>query len=558
MPRSIRSQEVESSASISAQENSATEMQPLAGIKLYSILIGVSIASFLIAMDASVIATAIPSITSRFHASTDIGWYGAAYPLTMCSLQPLSGKIATIFSLKWTYQISFVIFLFGSLLCGVATSSKMFIIGRAVAGIGGAGVVSGGLSVIAIVTPSEKRALFMGFLTSLYVLGTIIAPIIGGALTESVSWRWCFFINLPTGAVTIGSLLLFFNPPRKSDARKLSMREKILQLDLIGCGLFIASIIMVLLALEWGGNQYPWSSPTVIGLFVGFGGGILGFGIWEFRKGDQAMIPFSVFRQRSLLFSVLFGFLLLGSYVIPAYYLPEWFQVVKGANPMHSGIMMLPLVVSQILGSIVSGVLATRVGYYNPWFFLGSASLCVGAGLYTTFSAFSTTPAQWVSFEVVQGFGCGFAGQMPLLMAQAVLKHSPNQVPLGISLVLFAQYFGSSIMQSIGGAIFQNKLVEELTYSVGLNLTQVDKLLQGGNSRVRETTAENFPQLLHAVLAAYNGAITKVFLLSVIGASLAFVLSSGIEWINIRDVPERKQPENQLTRDTPPVDAKNT
>ena len=275
----------------------------------------------------------------------------------MCSLQPLSGKIATVFSLRWTYQIFFIIFLFGSLLCGVATSSKMFIIGRAVAGIGGAGVVSGGLSVIAIVTPPDKRALFTGFLTSLYVLGTVVAPIVGGALTENATWRWCFFINLPAGAVTIGALLLFFNPPPNFAVQKFSTRQKVLQLDLIGCGLFVASIIMVLLALEWGGNQYPWNSPTVIGLFVGFGSTILGFAIWELHKGDQAMIPFSVLRQRPILFSVLFGFLLLGSYVIPAYYLPEWFQIVKGVDPTHSGIMMLPLVISQILGSIFSGVL---------------------------------------------------------------------------------------------------------------------------------------------------------------------------------------------------------
>lgn len=154
---------------------------------------------------------------------------------------------------------------------------------------------------------------------------------------------------------------------------------------------------------------------------------------------------------------------------------------------------------------------ASRIGYYNPWFFLGSVLLCVGAGLYTTFTAFSTTPAKWISFQVLQGLGCGFAGQMPLLMVQTVLKHSPQQVPLGISLVLFAQYFGSSIMQSIGGAIFQTRLVKELTNSVGLDSTQVGKLLQGGNARVRETTAENFPRFLRAILVAYNGAITKVF-----------------------------------------------
>lgn len=224
----------------------------------------------------------------------------------------------------------------------------------------GAGIATGGLSVIAIVTPSEKRALFTGLLLSLYALGTAVAPVIGGALTEHATWRWCFFINLPAGAVTIATLLLFFKPPAQQNPDQqtsLRLRDKILQLDLIGCGLFIPAIVMVLLALEWGGHEYPWNSPTVIGLFVGFGVVIIIFAIWEKHKGDEAMIPFSVLGQRSIFLSALFAFLILGSFIIPVYYLPEWFQVVKGASPMRSGVMMLPSVIAQSVGSILSGIL---------------------------------------------------------------------------------------------------------------------------------------------------------------------------------------------------------
>lgn len=152
------------------------------------------------------------------------------------------------------------------------------------------------------------------------------------------------------------------------------------------------------------------------------------------------------------------------------------------------------------------------MGYYNPWLFLGSALLCTATGLYTSFTAFSTPSSQWISFQILQGLGCGSAAQMPLLTAQAMLKRNPRQIPLGISLVLFAQYFGSSMMQSIALAIFQNRLIGRLRgASVGLDETQVDRLLLAGNAKVRETVMEYFPQHLRAVLGAYNDAITTVF-----------------------------------------------
>lgn len=169
----------------------------------------------------------------------------------MCSLQPLSGKISTVFSLRWPYLAFFVIFLLGSLLCGLATSSQMFIVGRAVAGIGGSGVVSGGLSVIAVLTPTRQRPLFTGLMTSLYALGTVVAPIIGGSFANNIAWRWCFLINLPAGALTIIALILFYHPTQHAATEQgQSIIHKFKQLDLIGCALFVPSIIMLMLAIE--------------------------------------------------------------------------------------------------------------------------------------------------------------------------------------------------------------------------------------------------------------------------------------------------------------------
>ena len=249
-----------------------------------------------------------------FHATTAIGWYAAAYPLCLCSLQPLSGKIYANFSLKWSYFVFVGIFLFGSLLCAVATNSVMFISARAVTGVGAAGIFSGALSILAIVAPLSKRALYTAALSSLFGVATVSGPTIGGALTTKVSWRWCFYINLPCGAVTLIVLALFFKPPVR-DTDKGTLREKILKLDIIGCAMFIPTIVMGLLALQWGGQEYPWNSATVIGLLCGSVGLAAVFLVWEWHKGDDAMIPFSVVLHRSIFLSCLFAACMMGAYL---------------------------------------------------------------------------------------------------------------------------------------------------------------------------------------------------------------------------------------------------
>ncbi|KIY01331.1 uncharacterized protein Z520_02883 [Fonsecaea multimorphosa CBS 102226] len=519
----------------------------LTGSRLYLVLGGLGLAIYLFALDVAVISTAIPAITVQFNATTAIGWYGAAYPLCLCSLQPLSGKLYANFSLKWTFFVFVGIFLLGSLLCGAAASSNMFILGRAVAGTGGAGIFSGCLSILAIVTPLSKRAVYTAAISSLFGVGTITGPIIGGALTTKVSWRWCFYINLPIGAVTLIALALFFKPPiRTSD--KAPLRERILNIDVIGCAMFIPTIVMALLALQWGGHQYPWKSATVIGLLCGFAGSAALFLVWEHWKGDNAMIPFSIVFQRSILLSCLFSAFMFGAYIINIYYMPEWFQVVKGASPLHSGVMTLPMVCSQIVAATLSGLIINRTGYYNPWFFIGIGLMAIASGLYTTLTS-STPHAKWITYLVFQGIS-GVSFQGPLLAVQASLASKPQQIPVGISTVAFFQYFGASVFQSIALAIFQNQLVKSLKQHAGLNSNQVQQLLNAGSGHARKTTLNSFPEKLELVLWAYNKAITNTFYASLASAILAFVLAFGVEWKDIRAKPAPRKGDEVGTEPT--------
>ncbi|KAJ9647394.1 hypothetical protein H2204_000022 [Knufia peltigerae] len=509
----------------------------LTGSRLYLVIAGIGFAIYLFALDISVVATAIPYITARFNSTTDIGWYGAAYPLCMCSLQPMAGKMYTNFSLKWTFFVFTGIFLLGSTLCGAAVSSPMFILGRAVSGAGAAGIFSGGLSILAVVAPLSKRPLYTSALGSLFGVATITGPIIGGALTTSVSWRWCFYINLPVGAVTLVALALLFRPPER-DSDKKPLMQKVRQIDTIGCLIFIPTIVMTLLALQWGGQKYPWKSATVIGLFCGSAVLATIFLVWEYRQGDKAMIPFSILFQRSILLSCLFSTLMFGGYLLNNYYIPEWFQIIKGASPLHSGVMTLPMVCTQIVASISAGLIINRTGYYNPWFFIGIGFMAIAAGLYTTLTT-STPHAKWITYIVFQGIG-GTAMQAPLLSVQACLASSPRLIPVGLSTAAFFQYFGGSVFQSIGLAIFQNQLVKSLKHHAGLRSGQMQLLLNAGTGHARKVTEASFPEKLDSVLWSYNKAITAVFVIpqqyaSMAATILGFILAFGIEWKDIRD-----------------------
>ena len=356
-------------------------------------------------------------------------------------------------------------------------------------------------------------------------ISTISGPVIGGALTQAVSWRWCFYINLPIGTATAISLIALFHPPvRPNEQHPLIERAK--KLDLVGAFLFAPSIIMALLALQWGGNQYPWRSATIIGLFCGFGGLLLVFVAWQMHKGDDAMIPLRLLGRRTIISTSLTSMCVFGSLFVIIYYIPEWFQVIKGASPIKSGVMNIALFVPQIIGSIVAGTMITKLGYTNPWILAGCIFSSIAAGLYSTFQP-DSGHAAWIGFQVLNGLGVGFSMETPLTAAQTVL--SSEEAGIGISLVTFFQFFGSSIFLAIAETVFSNKLASELAK----NAPQVDAaaLMQLGTSAVRgAVTQEELP----GVLAAYNNAITSTFYVAAAVSSCGFFFALLIEWRSVK------------------------
>jgi EmrB/QacA subfamily drug resistance transporter len=502
------------------------------GIALLAIMVGITLTNFLVLLDTAILATAVPRITTDFHSTDNIGWYGAAYQLTSAVLQPLTGKLYANLNTKWTFIGFFVVFELGSLLCGVAVSSTMLVVGRAVAGIGTAGVQNGAYTIVANCVPMHRRPALIGIAQGVAQFGLVIGPLVGGALTDSsATWRWCFYLNLPCGAV-VGALLFFVRIPEPvAKPKPLEVLKDLHnKVDLPGFVLFAPACIMLLLAAQWGGNTYDWNSATIIGLFVGSGILALIWSGWNWYKKDAAMIPLSVVRRRHVWTGCVTYGLLMSTMFCTAYYLPEYFQAVRGASATLSGVYMLPSIVAQLLGAVISGRLVGKLGYYLPFSLFSAVLMSVGYGLITTFSPHTST-GKWIGYQILFGFGRGCGLQMPIVAVQNTLP--PRMIPSAIALVVFASTFSGALFLSFADTIFTNSLASQIHKN--LPSTNAEAIIDAGVTGSRAiVSATDLP----ALLISYNESIIRIFYMCTAMAVVCFFTSWGLGWKDIR----RKSP----------------
>ncbi|PGH02378.1 hypothetical protein GX51_04686 [Blastomyces parvus] len=501
------------------------------GAKFWLIILTIGAILILTAVDMNIVATAVPSITDHFHTVADVGWYSSAFRLCVCAFQFLFGKAYTLFSVKRLFLLANAISIAGSLISGAATTSTMLVIGRAVAGLGSAGLFSGCFAILVQSVPLRRRPMFVGLVGGIEGVATLAAPLLGGALTQSLGWRWCFYINPPIGAVTMAlTVFCFSDIPKPNDIARMTFKQKVLQLDIISNLLLLPALTSVFLAFSFAGVKYPWNSGQVIGPLVTFAVLLAAFIYNQFRLGDAAALPPRVIKSRTVIAGFVFIMCTNSTSNVLEYYLPTYYQTVRGYSPAKSGYMMTPIIVGATIGSLVHGAGTTAFGYYAPFMLFASIIMPIAAGLITTFKI-TTSFVQLIMYTAFAGLGYGIGFSGPQNGVQTVLP--VEDIPLGLSVILFAQSFGPAIAITIAQVLFTNQLWTNLNGLVpGLSRATIE------NQSLTQLLAKAPPNMVREVLVGIDKSIIQTWYL-VVGLACATMIGSLlIEWRSVKSKRE--------------------
>lgn len=494
-----------------------------AGRALATVFGALMLGMFLAALDQTIVSTALPTIVGDLGGLNHLSWVVTAYLLASTASTPLYGKLGDMYGRKPLFLAAILIFLAGSMLAGASQSLNELIAFRALQGIGAGGLMVGAQAIIGDIVPPRQRGRYMGLIGSVFGVASVAGPLLGGFFVDSLSWRWVFYVNVPVGLLAIAVVVRRLHLPAGH------VRHRV---DYAGAALLTGGVSALILLTTWGGEQYPWGSPTIIGLGVGGLALLAGF-VWRERRAAEPVLPLrlfgsSIFRVASAL-AFLIGVAMFGAII----FLPLYLQTVYGASPTSSGLRMLPLIVGLLAASITSGRIITRIGRYRPFPIAGTAILTVGMVLLAQLAV--DTPS-WVAsaYMLVVGVGIGLVMQVLILVVQ-------NAAPAGdigtaTSTATFFRSVGGAFGVALFGAIFASRLAHQLT-----RLPAGVAARLGGGVHLNPEQARHLPPAIHArFLEAFAHALHGVFLWGAGLTALAFALS----WL-LQEAPLR----NTLHRD---------
>lgn len=436
--------------------------------------------------------------------------------LTSCCFQLIFGKIYKNYPPKLVLLTTICIFEIGSAICGSAPSSAILILGRAIAGVGSTGIFTGSIVSIVYIVPLRRRPIAQASFSALFAMSSVLSPLIGGALTDRVSWRWCFFINLPFGGLALLILGVFLELPKPIKPVR-TWKEHVKDLDPIGNVLLVSRLTCLLLALQWGGSSMPWNSAVIITLLALSGVFLFSFLGVQLWLQDNATVPPRIASQRSILSEMIF-----------VYYLPLYFQAIKNATAVQSGIHTIPFVLAVVISGLASGFTTSKIGFYVPAMILGPIIMSIGAGLFITLRV-ETHSSTMIGYQILLGSGMGLCQQVAILAAQFVL---PKQdVSIGASLMLFSNQMGGAVFVSVAQTVFSNKLIAGLKNVSNVNSQSI---LNIGATELQNTVPSSSK---NDILVA----IVVTFLVGTIMAGIALLPALMMEWKNVNKVAEQAE-----------------
>ncbi|KAI8614974.1 major facilitator superfamily domain-containing protein [Chytriomyces sp. MP71] len=428
---------------------------PLPRLQFALVFLGLVLAIAMAALDQTIVSTALKSIVAEFGHQELVAWIGSSYLLTAAPFGILYGKLADLFGRKWVFVFTLVIFEVGSAICGAAPDMTTLILGRAIAGVGGGGIFSLVLIIISDIVSMQDRGKFQGMLGAVFGLCSVIGPLLGGAFSDHVSWRWCFFINLPLGVVTVGSVIAFLKFPSPTG----TFMSKVKRIDFLGTIFVFASIICLVTPLQLGGTTWDWNSaPTIVGfvLFAVFGAI---FVYIENKIAKEPIIPPSLFVNSSVPALLVIAFCVGSGFFSATYYISLFFQVVNGLSATAAGVQTIPLVMGVSVCAISSGIAVSKTGRYKIFFYIGPCLMIVGAVLISYLDVNSTS-VQKVFYLLIFGLGGGSLIQTRVLGIQASVPLPLIAVATALSQTCVT--LGGAFSISVCGTLFNNIIASNL------------------------------------------------------------------------------------------------
>ncbi|KAL1916161.1 uncharacterized protein VTP21DRAFT_6165 [Calcarisporiella thermophila] len=430
-------------------------------LQLFLLLLGLGISSFLYALDQTIVATAQPKIAAEFNSFELIAWITTPYLLTSTSIQPLYGKLSDIFGRKIVMLWCVWVFVIGSVICAAAPTMLTLILGRTIAGIGGGGLLSVTIIILADITTERERPTYMNLINIVFVVTDGLGPFIGGVFSDAVSWRWCFWINLITLPFVTFTLVRYLHLPIPGG----SLQEKIKRIDFLGMISMVVFLVTFLLAMTWGGTEFAWNSGVVVGLLVATVVGIVIFILVEHYFATEPLLPLRLLRwkyrnfpiimvTRCTLFFSLFGVV---------FYIPLFFQLARNTSAIISGVHLFPFLFGAFIFSTLATFIVKRTGSYRSLCIIGMGVLAISMGLTSTLSR-SSSLGQEIGYLLIGGAGLGFAVQTQLIAVQAGVddKDVGTVTAVATTMANLGGCICLPLIGSITNNAFQNHIIQQM------------------------------------------------------------------------------------------------
>ncbi|KAL6711839.1 hypothetical protein ACN47E_002882 [Coniothyrium glycines] len=504
-------------------------------LKIAVIMFSLAVAVLLVALDITIVTTALPTISEEFRSAAGYTWIGSSYLIACSAATPIWGKVSDIFGRKPILLVTNAIFFVGSLLAGVSVNIDMLIAARVIQGIGGGGLITLVNISISDLFSVRDRGAYFGVIGGVWALASSLGPVVGGLFTQKVSWRWCFYINLPFDGVAFLIILFFLD----IKTPRTPLRKGLKAVDWLGSLTMVGAVTMFLLGLEFGGISYPWDSATVLCLII-FGVVMVGiFFMIEWRVAPYPLMPLDLFSKRSNIAALATCFFHAFVFISGNYFLPLYFQAVLGATPILSGVYLLPQAVALSFMSMITGIFIKKTGQYLPLIWGGMFLMTLGFGLFIDFDVNSP----WVKiiiFQIIAGIGVGPNFQAPLIALQSLVPK--RDIATATATFGFTRNLGSAISVVVGSVVFNNEMKKKQSELAAALGPQTAQRFGGGSAGANVGLIQSLPENQKLVArTAFADSLSTMWILYACFAAFGLIASLCIK----RNVLNKKYEEAQ-------------